>query len=204
MWLEDISRDGKVLVNLEDARCEIAVLPPDHQSERALPWSGSNVNDLVAITDDGGQLLVTAYQNERAVTYLRPTDGSSPLKLGRGRALAFSPDEKWVLAADADDPSVLWLLPIGVGVPKKLPLAGLNFGLAQWLKDGKRIVSVAQRKGETRWQTGARPSHLPAWEGKPQRSDGPRTVISGWPTRREHRASFQNTSFFTTSQATVS
>lgn len=152
MSLEDISLSGKVLVNVEDARREIAVLPPGHERERELPWLSYSINDLIAISDDGRLVLFSAYPNDRAVTYVRPTDGSSPVKLGPGRALAFSPDEKWVLITTPEDPSALWLLPVGVGVPRKLPVEGLNIGFARWLQDGKRFVALAQPKGETQWR----------------------------------------------------
>ena len=151
MELEDISRDGKVIVNIEEERQEIAFVSPGQHGERELPWLDYNV--LQAISDDGHQVLFTAYPNGEAFTYVRPTDGSAPLKLGPGHALAFSPDGKWVLVKAANDPSALSLLPIGVGVPKKLALEGFNVGnAARWLRDGKRIVMTARRKDDQQWR----------------------------------------------------
>jgi len=150
MKLEDISRDGKVLVNVDDEREEIAFVPPGQQREMELPWLSAISNCIAGLSDDGRNLVLTYFPTIfKPVTYLRPTDGSAALKLGPGAALAFSPDEKWVLVSSSGE---LWLLPIGVGVPKKLPVEGFNFGLARWLRDGKRLVASAQRKGETQWR----------------------------------------------------
>jgi len=148
--LEDISRDGKVLVDLEDGWVELAFVPPGQERERALSWP--NYNHLVDISDDGRQVLFSSFSGSNPVTYVGPTDGSSPLKLGLGGALAFSPDGKWVLVEGPQDPSVLSLLPIGVGVPKKLAMVGLNVGAARWLRDGKRLVVTAQHKGDKQWR----------------------------------------------------
>jgi eukaryotic-like serine/threonine-protein kinase len=150
MALEDISRDGKVLVNIEDERAEIGFVPPGQQREVELPWLKTNY--LGAISDDGRRVLFTSSVNKKSVTYVRPTDGSPPLKLGPGIGLAFSPDEKWVLMRTTEDSSVLSILPVGVGVSKKPSVEGLNFSAAQWLRDGKRLVVNAQRKGEKQFR----------------------------------------------------
>jgi eukaryotic-like serine/threonine-protein kinase len=152
MELEDISAEGKVLVNVEDERWEIA-FALEHQHERELSWL--TYESLVAMSDDGREVLFTAdpaYPSHETVIYLRPTDGSPPLKLGPGWALAFSPDEKWVLAAAAEDLSELWLLPRGVGVPKRLLGMGLHVLSAHWLRDGRRLLVTGQRKGDKQWR----------------------------------------------------
>jgi len=150
MELEDISRDGKVLVNLEDERREIAFVPPGQQRARELPWLPSTF--LIALSDDGRQVLFNSYPNGEVFTYVRQTDGSPPLKLGAGQAVTFSPDEKGVLTLRGEDFGVLWLLPVGVGVPKKLPVEGLTVGSVRWLRDGKRLAVTGWRKGDKQWR----------------------------------------------------
>jgi tRNA A-37 threonylcarbamoyl transferase component Bud32 len=147
--LEDISRDGKVLLNVEDSSTEMEFVPPGEQRERDLTWLSANF--LVAISDDGHKVLFTSLENGGSFSYIRPTDGSSPLKLGPGWALALSPDEKWVLVEADEDQSMLSFLPVGVGVPKKLS-ASLNVAQARWLRDGERLVVTAQRKGDKQWR----------------------------------------------------
>ena len=148
--LEDVSRDGKVLVNVEETRREIAIVPPGQQRERELP--GLSADFLMALSDDGRQLLLNSFQGGPAVTYLRPTDGSPPLKLGLGYAWALSPDEKWVLTAPTWDSTVLSMLPVGAGVAKKLPVEGFNTWVARWLRNTKRLVITGRVKDEQRWR----------------------------------------------------
>jgi eukaryotic-like serine/threonine-protein kinase len=143
--LEDISRDGKVLVNLLDERREMVLLPAGHDSPRELPWL--DVTVLGGLSDDGRQVLFSAYSDGDPFTYLRPTDGSSPQKLGAGEALAISPDGKWVLSRPNGEADSLILLPVGVGVPKTVAVPGLHVVAARWISDGKRIVVLAKQAG---------------------------------------------------------
>lgn len=116
-------------------------------------WTAPNSSPL---SDDGRQVLLTAWPDQSLATYLRPTDGSSPLKLGPGGGLALSPDGRWALAAQNEGglgaSANLSLLPIGVGVPKSISSAGLNIASARWFRDGKRIAVMAQRKDDTEWR----------------------------------------------------
>jgi eukaryotic-like serine/threonine-protein kinase len=153
--LEDISRDGEILINVEDRRSEIAVVPPGQHRETELPWL--KFDSLVALSEDGNRVLFTAFDtlnvNWSMRAYVRPTEGSPPLKLGAGTALAFSTDERWVLTLDYRNTSELWLVPIGVGVPKKLTAAGFTFSYAtRLLRDGKRLVAIAERHGDKQWR----------------------------------------------------
>lgn len=152
MELEDIAPDGKLLVVAGETREEIVFFQSTPRQEHELPWLSSNENDVVELTADGRRVLFIAYPKLKPFTYVRPTDGSPPLKLGPGRALAFSPDEKWVVAVLPFDTSVLSLLPVGVGSSKLLPVKDVNIGSARWLRDGKRLVVMGQRKGETQWR----------------------------------------------------
>jgi eukaryotic-like serine/threonine-protein kinase len=149
--LEDISREGKAIINTENIRSEMAFVPPGHQQEKELLWQDGA--RLVALSDDGRQVLFTAGDsNGQATTYVRGTDGSSPVKLGPGWALAFSPDAQWVVVVEVDaNGYALSLLPVGVGTPKKLAVSGLTISKARWLRDGKRLVVIAQRN-DGPWQ----------------------------------------------------
>jgi eukaryotic-like serine/threonine-protein kinase len=145
MALQDISPDGKLLMEVGDAWWEIVFVPAASSPERELSWA--RVNILASLSDDGRRALVSA-GFLGTLTYLQPTDGSPALKLGKGLALAFSPDEKWVLTTTFENNTKLSLLPVGMGVPKTLPLEGLTVLDARWLRDGKRIVVVGHGGGE--------------------------------------------------------
>ena len=139
--LEDISRDGRVLVNVHQARREIAFIAAAQKDQRALGLFTLPV--LATLSDDGRQVLFTAFPGE-ATAYLRPTDGSPPLKLGPGWASDLSPDGKWVLATSWDFHHGLSLLPVGAGTPRALPLPGLKVTGARWLHDRKRILFMGE------------------------------------------------------------
>ena len=139
--LEDISRDGRVLVNVHQPRREIAFIAAAQKDQRALGLFTLPV--LATLSDDGRQVLFTAFPGE-ATAYLRPTDGSPPLKLGPGWASDLSPDGKWVLATSWDFHHGLSLLPVGAGTPRALPLPGLKVTGARWLHDRKRILFMGE------------------------------------------------------------
>ena len=138
MRLEDISREGTVLVDAQDSRRDLVLLPPDGQHER--PFSWTDRTDLGALSDDGQQVVFTAYSNQRISTFIEPTNGSPPVKLGLGYALALSHDSKWVLSRPDDYREGLFLLPVGPGSARTVATVGLEAASARWFHDGQRIV----------------------------------------------------------------
>jgi len=145
MRLQEISRDGRVLLIQASPRSRIVCQTPDAAAERDLSWfDWSTAADLSA---DGRKLLFYEWGAGVAgnpTVYLRDTRGGDAVRLGDGRALALSPDGQWALAVRAGPPSRLVLLPTGAGEEKLLPPAGLNeYYSAAWFPDGKRILFVA-------------------------------------------------------------
>lgn len=148
MQLEDISADGKVLINTEQIQREMAFVPPEGHPDRELTFSDHVA--VAALSDDGRHVLFTAYRDGTAA-YLRGTGGSSAVKLGRGKGLALSPDGQWALVRASGDPFSLSLLPVGVGLAQKVSLSNLSFQDGRWLPDGRKLIVLAQRRGDTRW-----------------------------------------------------
>jgi hypothetical protein len=146
MYLQDISKSGELLVNRDDSRGLISFVPRANQRERQLSWLDGTF--LRGLSEDGRYVLVrvvTGMTGKRFVyAYVRPTDGSPPLKLGPGGPLALSSDAKWVLAT-SDDENALSVLPVGAGVPKAVSVSGLEVARARWLHDGKRVLLLARR-----------------------------------------------------------
>jgi eukaryotic-like serine/threonine-protein kinase len=143
LWLEDISQDGRVLVNVLATRTDVAFFSPEQSGERVLSWLDDA--EATALSDDGRQLVFTAFPNGSSFTYIRPTDGSSsPVKLGPGRALDLSPDGKWVLSAPDVYAPELTLLPVKAGVPRTVSVKGLLVSRAKWLRDGKHLVVIGE------------------------------------------------------------
>ncbi len=122
--LHDLSPDGRALIARDSIRSRVFGLSPGEASERDLSWlDGSAAADL----SSDGRMLLLAEKGEGGggvgAVYVRKTDGSPPVRLGEGYALALSPDKKWALAAPISFTELL-LLPTGIGQAKKLERGG--------------------------------------------------------------------------------
>ncbi len=137
MRLEDISRTGAVLVDAQDSRRDLTFVPPDGQHQRQLSWADRVY--LAALSNDGGQVVFSTYA-DGFFTFIEATDGSPPVKLGPGYALALSHDLKWVLSRPDDYREDLSLLPVGPGAPKPLAFPDLDVAGARWLRDDKHLL----------------------------------------------------------------
>jgi WD40 repeat protein len=144
MRLQEISRDGRVLVLEGTPRSRIVWQPPDGSAQRDLSWlDWSTAADISA---DGKKLLFYEWGEGvggNPTVYLRDTDGGDAIRLGEGRALTLSPDGKLALALRGTPPRLV-LLPTGPGEEKPLPSSGLvEYYSAAWFPDGRRILLVA-------------------------------------------------------------
>lgn len=145
MRLQEISRDGRVLLLQANPRSRIVFQSPETSAKRDLSWfDWSTAADL---SPDGRKLLFYEWGQGvagNATVYLRDTGGGDAVRLGEGRALALSPDGKWALALRAGPPAKLVLLPTGPGEERALPSSGLTeYYSASWFPDGRRILFVA-------------------------------------------------------------
>ena len=150
LWVQDISRDGRLLAAHANSRREIAGLAPGETKERNLSWFDWSFP--IALSQDG-RLLLFEEQNRGGengyAVYIRKTDGSPAVRLGEGYTLALSPDAKWALAVSNpfSDPQ-LTLMPVGAGQPRALPRDTIQFQpWGSWLPDGKRILVVGIEPG---------------------------------------------------------
>jgi eukaryotic-like serine/threonine-protein kinase len=145
MRLQEISRDGRVLLLQASPRSRIMCQPPGASTERDLSWfDWSTAADL---SPDGKRLLFYEWGEGvagNATVYLRDTGGGDAIRLGEGRALALSPDGKFALALQTGPPPRLVLLPTGSGEEKRLPVSDLTeYYSATWFPGGHRILFVA-------------------------------------------------------------
>jgi len=163
MRLEDISRTGTVLVDAQDSRRDLILVPPDGQPQRQLSWSDRT--DLAALSDDGKQVLFSAHSNQHFFTFIEPTAGSTPVKLGQGYAFALSHDGKWVLSRPDDYREPLSIFPAGPGNARTVAVDQLEVSAARWFRDGKRIVFM----GRTPEEKKSRLHSVAVDEGKPKR-----------------------------------
>jgi dipeptidyl aminopeptidase/acylaminoacyl peptidase len=147
--LDDIARDGRVLLAHHLPLHSLKGLAPGESKERDLSWlDASFPSDL---SSDGRTLLLTEQQEGAGpvpVIYLRNTNGAPAVRLGEGFGLALSPDAKWVLTGMLR-PSHLSLLPTGPGEAKNLDADGLlEFPWGAFTPDGGRVVFSASGKDD--------------------------------------------------------
>jgi hypothetical protein len=145
--VEDIGRDGRVLMRSDDWPTTMMCLPPGASREVDLTWL--DFSESIALSEDGQELLFTedgAGGGAVGAAYVRKTDGASPaVRLAEGwNAQALSPDKKWVVQVQTDR---LVLLPVGPGEPKTIQDPGFNYRRASWFADGRRLLIGAAAEG---------------------------------------------------------
>ena len=144
--LEDISRDGRVLLSRDNERLGISFMGAGEKEPRELSWKDWSI--AMDISADGKQILFGEEGEDSGFSYqvgLRPTDGSPPVMLGSGAAQSLSPDGKWALSIMPPPNDQIVLLPTGAGTAKPLERGAIEhyqFDGARWFPDAKRIVFV--------------------------------------------------------------
>jgi eukaryotic-like serine/threonine-protein kinase len=152
LTLQDISRDGRVLVTESNTRLGFLGLLPGETKERDLSGLEWSYNPLLSAD---GKTAVFSEQGEAGgpgySVYLRKLDGSSPVRLGEGNPLALSPDGKWVLTClMRSTPTQIVLLPTGAGEPRPFPkdeIEHFSGPFGAFFPDGKRILFVGHEPG---------------------------------------------------------
>jgi DNA-binding winged helix-turn-helix (wHTH) protein len=147
--VHDIAPDGRVLLERNSLRAEVRFRGPNDADERDLSWL--DLARVVELTPDGGSLLFMESGEGGGLDYgvwLRKTDGSVPVRLGRGWAMGLSPDGAWVLSVPVRNPDRIEVLPTGAGETRAIRDDGIAaYEWAGWLPDGKRIVFTARAPG---------------------------------------------------------
>jgi Tol biopolymer transport system component len=148
--LDDISRDGRVLLAHHTLIDSVWGLAPGDSVERDLTWLDGGVP--VDLSEDGKTILFSETREgggKNFAVYLRKMDGSPAVRLGDGEALALSPDGKWVLARNPNAPDRFVLLPTGTGEAKTVVLSGFEAtAQAAWLPDGRNLVFSGRERGK--------------------------------------------------------
>ena len=140
--LQDISRDGRVLLTEENLRHGIVGFSSTDTKERDLGWLDYSFLSG-GLSADGTAILFSEQSAGFGPNYaacIRKMDGSPAVRLGEGLALALSPDGKWVLA-EHPNPRALFLLPIGAGQKRRLQPGGIKQEWGRLFPDGKHVLS---------------------------------------------------------------
>ena len=139
--LEDVARDGRVLLSGEDFRTDLIGVSAGDPRERDLSWF--HLQAAAGLSRDGRTLIFSWLSGFDYASYMRRTDGSPAVRLGDGHAQDLSPDGKWVIAASFSSPNRLTLLPTGPGEVRTVALGAARFDAsagARWMPDGEGIV----------------------------------------------------------------
>lgn len=148
--LQDIARDGRLLVGNTDSRLGIRCLTSGSKDERELAWL--DASSLTDISNDGRQIVfleLSSGQGRNPAIYLRATDGSPAVRLGYGNRPVFSPDGKWVACLRRDrESSQIVLLPTGPGEEKPLHTGSIQPETAEWFSDGKHLLFTGDEAGQ--------------------------------------------------------
>ena len=149
--LDDISRDGRALLAHHTLINSMRAWTAGDSAERDVTWLDFSVP--ADISADGKTILFSEWGEgggKTSTVYLRNIDGSPAVRLGEGKALGLSPDEKSVLVRFPGAADRFVLLPTGPGEPKTIPLSGFEAidDQAAWLPDGKTFVFSGQEKGK--------------------------------------------------------
>jgi hypothetical protein len=146
LLVQDIARDGRVLLRADDWTETTMALAPGAVKETDLTWlDDTGVADL---SSDGQKVLLNEGgigEGANSAVYLRKTDGSPAVRLGEGTAHALSPDGKWAITHKGND---LVLLPTGAGQPRVLATPGLVVNEPKWFPDGTKIFYDAGPAGK--------------------------------------------------------
>jgi eukaryotic-like serine/threonine-protein kinase len=148
LQLEDIGRDGKVLLIRQSWRRELSGLISGAAKEQDFSWL--DYSFPAELSADGKRLLF----DEEGVggggnysVYLRKVAEDSAVRLGDGQSVALSPDGKWVLALTMSSPAQFILLPSGAGDAQQITHDTLYHSWARWLPDSRGIVFTAKQEG---------------------------------------------------------
>jgi len=149
LYLSDIFSDGRVLLSDYSVNRGIAVAGPGETLERDISWLDMPWVDLIAAD---GRSVVFEERGEggtrKGGIFLRKVDGSAPVHLGEGAAVALSPDNLWVLSQpnEAGGQERFLLLPTGQGLARPLEHRGLrSIPWGTFLADGNRILFLAEK-----------------------------------------------------------
>jgi eukaryotic-like serine/threonine-protein kinase len=172
--LEDVSRDGRVLMRHQESHKGIRFRSPTEAVERDLTWLARS--ELADLSRDGTLILFTDRGTGPPVlagTYVRKTDGSPATRLGDGQAEALSPDARWALSRRTDEPTKLHLLPIGPQEARTLELRVRYDSFVGWSSDGDRLffLGIDENRSQSLYE-------LTLSTGK-SRQIGPRNLFLG-------------------------
>jgi DNA-binding winged helix-turn-helix (wHTH) protein len=125
--VHDVSRDGRVLVHHGFERWSVRARAPGEDLEHDVSVHESS--QVRGLSDDGERILLwDGGQGPPGSALLCPTRGGPTVRLAEGQPLGLSADAEWfLLDRPAGRGARLVLSPTGAGIPRPLPVGGLQF-----------------------------------------------------------------------------
>jgi serine/threonine protein kinase len=144
LTLQDITRDGRVLLTVDNVQFNMLGSRAGEGNERNLSWFDWSLT--AGVSPDGKNLLF--FESGEGVgsnysIFIRGMDGSPAVRLGSGSFPKLSPDGKSVAALDNGSPQQLELLPTGTGQRRQITHDALDHIAVGWVPDGKAVVFTA-------------------------------------------------------------
>jgi serine/threonine protein kinase/Tol biopolymer transport system component len=115
--------------------------------DRDFTWSGWTVPGHVS---RDGRTLILSSQDGADPDYsvlVQRLDGSAPVKVGRGRAQALSPDGTWALSITPSEPNRVLLSPTGPGDSRQLDVGDLIPRVGMFVPPALTVAVVGTRNG---------------------------------------------------------
>ena len=149
LTLQDVARDGRVLVAHDTIRIGIMAGGQKLAKERELAWL--DWSSLFDISPDGKTILFSETgegTGPEYSTFVRGTDGSAPIRLGAGGAQAMSLDGQWAAVLVGHARRVLTLYATGAGDKRVIDTGDLELqGGTSFTPDGQRVLTTANEPG---------------------------------------------------------
>ncbi|MGH9409995.1 MAG: hypothetical protein ACRD1V_11135, partial [Vicinamibacterales bacterium] len=150
MFVQDVSRDGRLLVMRDDLRAAIRARVPGESAERDFSWLDYQYQGYLS---QDRKFLVFGDESQSAgpnyAVALRALDSTEVVRLGEGAALPLSPDGKWAPGLVPSSDQIV-LYPTGPGDPVKLPKGPISryASILGWFPDGRRVVVCGTAAGQ--------------------------------------------------------
>lgn len=139
MLLEDVSLQGRALIEDLDQRQRILFRAPGLEWERDLTWLDFGLAS--DISPDGRQIAFSETgegAGDTPLAFIRPTDGGPAENLGEGLLPVLSPDLTMAVAVAPERHGIL-IYPVGPGKGRKIDLEAYQIERAGWLGRNGRL-----------------------------------------------------------------
>jgi hypothetical protein len=147
LMLLDIDARGRMLLTANDAAVVTAGALAGQSRPRTLSSNGWVVP--ADISADGRTALLSVSDSDPDYSVvIRGVDGSTPVKIGSGRAQELSPDGRWALSITPTTPYRVLLSPTGAGESRQLDIGDMVPNAGVFVPGGRlRVALVGARNG---------------------------------------------------------